>query len=263
MPIAKMSIIEFGKQLVETGDLDPLYIALWEANLPRQQLCRWLVCYFCYYHAGLCCWASEQKDEWGTLDRIARGGTAYPRGSERRHFRGQFAITAIEKLRNTFSTAEEMIEWVGNAGPRADKIMARVKSLYGFGEWISGKVPDICERLQLFTVEFTDRDVDLMFSSPKKSALKIAEQYAPSSDPLMSAHKYVINHLGHLKSPPRYERGLTIQESETIFCKFGSYLTGHYPIGKDSIEIRHGLLRYAKCKTSQKLLKHLPVFRSA
>lgn len=262
MPVAKLGIIEFGRQLVETGDLDPLYIALWGAQLPRPQLCRFLVCYFCYYHAGLSCWVSEQKG-WDVFDTIARGGTAYPRGSERRHFRGQFAITAIEKLHNTFSTAEKMIDWIGEAGPRADKIMARVKSLYGFGEWISGKVPDICERLDLFPVEFVDRDVDLMFSSPKKSALKIAEQCAPSSDPLLSAHQYVISKLGHLKAPPKYDRGLNVQESETIFCKFGSSLTGHYPMYKDSIEIRHGLLKYARCKTSQRLLKYLPRAKEA
>jgi hypothetical protein len=256
----KLGVVEFGRQLIETGDLDPLYIALWKARLPHKKLCQWLVCYFCYYHAGLSSWVVDQleQNEWDILDKIARGGTAYPRGSERRHFRGQLAIKAVEKLRSTFSDGEELIRWVGDGGPRANGVMSRVRSLYGFGEWISGKVPDICERLKLFPVKFVDRDIDYMFDSPKKGAIEVANRYAPSDDPLMSAHRYLIQQLSSIKAPPRYERGINVQETETIFCKVHAYWNGTYEVGKDTREIRHGLLRYARSKTSQILLRTMP-----
>jgi len=256
----KLGVVEFGQLLIETGDLDPLYIALWGAKMPRKQLCRWLVCYFCYYHAGLCCWASE-RGGWEVLDEIARGGTAYPRGSERRHFRAQTAITAVAKLREQFGDAEEMLNWISDAGPRANKVMQRIRTLYGFGEWIAGKIPDVLDRLNLAKIEFVERDVDLMFDSPKKGALDVARRYAQGDDPLLFAHRYLMNNLGHLKAAPRYERTINVQETETIFCKWKSHLSGHYPPGKDSYEIRHGLLRYAKCKTAQRMLKALPRFQ--
>jgi len=258
--MAELGVVPFGRLLIETGDLDPLYIALWEAKLSKSQITRWLACYFCFYHAGLSCWASEQGG-WNVLDKIALGGTAYPRGSERRHFRGAFAVEAVRRLRTQFRDAEEMLTWIGSAGPRADKVMQRVRTLYGFGEWIAGKVPDVLERLKIAPIQFVDRDVDLMFDSPKKGALEVAKRYAPSDDPLLSAHHYLIGNLGHLKAAPRYERRINVQETETIFCKWKSHLGGHYPLGKDSIEIRHGLLKYAGCKTAQRMLKVLPKWK--
>ena len=263
MPIApkclllpgKMGVLEFGRQLIETKDLDPLYVLLWEAKLPRPQLCSWLAIYFCIYHAGASCVGSEE-DEWDFLDKVANGGTDYPRGSERRHWRGHTAIKSAQYLRNHFECAESLIDWLGQAGPRASSIMARVKTLYGFGDWISGKVPDICERLELFPVTFIDRDVDLMFSSPKDGAKKVAGMYClPTTDPLMTAHQFIINNLGQLKAPPRYERTLNVQETETIFCKIKSHWSGHYPVGKDSIEIRHALEKYHTCETAKKMLE--------
>jgi hypothetical protein len=255
LPPGKLGVLEFGRQLVESKDLDPLYILLWEAKLPRPQLCKWLTIYFCTYHVGVACQGSEEN-EWDFLDKVANGGTTYPRGSERRHWRGNTAITSARYLRNHFADAESLINWLGQAGPRAPAIMKRVKTLYGFGDWISGKVPDICERLQLFPVTFVDRDVDLMFDSPKKGAMKVAEMYCqPTTDPLMTAHQFIIQNLGTLLAPPRYERMLNVQETETIFCKAKSHWSGHYPIGKDSIEIKHALKKYLGCVTAQKLLE--------
>ena len=255
LPPGKLGVIEFGRQLVESRDLDPLYVLLWEAKLPRPQLCKWLTIYFCTYHVGVASIGSEEN-EWDFLDKVANGGTIYPRGSERRHWRGHTATNSAKYLRDHFAAAETLIDWLGQAGPRASSIMKRVKTLYGFGDWISGKVPDICERLELFPVSFIDRDVDLMFDSPKKGAEKVAEMYCPpTSDPLMTAHQFIIRNLGSLLAPPRYERTITVQETETIFCKWKSHLNGHYPVGKDCLEIKHALEKYSGCETAQKLLE--------
>ncbi|MCK9569149.1 hypothetical protein M0R72_09420 [Candidatus Pacearchaeota archaeon] len=263
---SRLNLVEFSRQLIITEDLDPLYIALWKAKLTKGQLCRWLVTYWCYYHAGLCCWASEHG-EWDTLDKIARGGTDYPRGTERRHFRGDLAIKAVAKLRGQFSCAEEMVDWIAAGGPRAVGVMNRVKSLYGFGEWIAGKVPDMLERLGLAKIKFVEDDVDYMFSSPKKGAEEVyARRHAGDSDGnehqrLLWSHRYLIRHLSDLKAPPQYERGINVQETETCFCKVYAHWNGHYPIGKDSHEIRLGLLRYGQWATSRKLLKGLPTMQ--
>jgi hypothetical protein len=42
-------------------------------------------------------------------------------------------------------------------------------------------------------------------------------------------------------APGGTPRPVNVQEVETIFCKYKSHLKGHYPLGKDTREIHHGL----------------------
>ena len=60
--------------------------------------------------------------------------------------------------------------------------------------------------------------------------------------------------LNGYEAPPRNDRGLGLQEYETVLCKWGSYLKGHYHVGEDVAGVRKGLLRFARCKTAQALL---------
>ena len=261
MTAERLGVAEFGRILVESGDIDPLYFALVGTRMPRAQLARWLVCYWCYYNAGLSCWASEQE-EWTVLDKIARGGTDYPRGSERRHFRGAFAVESVRRLREQFTDAEEMLEWLVADGYRATAVMARIKGLYGFGEWIKWKVPDMLERLGLYPIEFVEGDVRYMFDSSLKGAYLVHEKHAtrgngqsPTSK-LLWAHRYVLQTVEGLKAPPQRDRALNVQETETIFCKWKSHLGGHYPLYKDTHEIYHGLARYeGACVTARRMRK--------
>ena len=253
----RLDIVAFGRELLETGDLDPLYIALWKAKLPRKQLCQWLVCYWCYYHAGLCCWVSERENFFDNLEEIAKGGTKYPRGTERRHFRGVLAVRSITGLAGCFADATDIVDWLIQAGPKASEVMKRVETLHGFGKWISWKVADMLERLDLAPLKFTKADLPLMFNSSIEGAELAADRYNLKGNPLLAAHLYLIEHLGHLSAPPLYNRPIGVQETETIFCKWKSHLGGHYPVGKDTHEIRAGLREYARHRTSRRLLKGL------
>jgi len=253
--------IEFGQRLVDTLDLDPLYVALWKAELPPDQLRRWLVTYWCYYHPGVCGIVSEIADSteyWKGMMAIVEGGTHWPRGVERRHFRGRIAKRAIGYLRNRFPQgAGAVIDWLIEAGPKAGDVMRRVTELPGFGEWIKWKVPDMLERLAIAPIEFSEADLDDMFVTSKQGANLVAERYLGGGT-LVDAHRYLLDGLGERLAPPRGERGLNVQETETVFCKWKSHLSGHYYIGKDVHDIRKALLRYAKTRTNQRLLQHLP-----
>jgi len=250
----RLGAVEFGRLLLSTGDLDPLYIALWEAKLPKPLLCKWLLAYFCFYNAGLACWVVSQKDYWKAMGMVPKGGTDYPRGAERRHFRGDFAVKAIQKLQEQYLNPQQLFDWIGQAGSTVKPIMNRVKTLYGFGEWVSWKVPDICERLGVMKAEFVDSDCNLMFCSSIQGATEISARYAPSPTPVMAGHRYLIRKLGTMLAPPTYDRCINVQETETICCKWHSHLGGHYPIGKDTTEIKHGLLRYGESSVAQQLI---------
>jgi len=249
-----VDIIPFGEKLIISEDLDPLYIILHRWQVGRPKLCQWLLAYWCYYNAGLCCWVVDQRDYWNAVEQVALGGKEYPRGTERRHFRGEIAVKSIEQLRER-GEAIDIVTWLASAGPLAANIMNRVTTLYGFGQWIKWKIPDMLDRLQLFPVQFFDSDLRHMFKSSLDGANQSFKQYGLVGEPLQAAHDYLIDSLGKLTAPPLHDRLINVQETETIFCKWKSHLHGHYPIGKDTKEVRHSLLRYAKTKTAQELLK--------
>lgn len=267
MPATKkqMSIFEFGRKLIETGDLDPVYTIChhcdWEYDYQEYNF---LLSYWCFYHVGTASWISQDHKEFWPRLCEASATSFYPRSSERRHWRGQASIKASLELRSLRLTPYQLIKGLGEPkeAPTLPTVMSRVKNLRGFGDWIAFKVADMMERLALCNVQFEPSDIFLIFDAPAKGAdamwLREARGLAitnpPESIP-MWAYDMLKAELGYLKAPPRFERFINIQEIETILCKWKSHLNGHYEIGKDIAEVRHGLLKFAKCSLSQKLLK--------
>ncbi len=255
---------QFAEELIKTQDLDPVYTILHHAEFPDEKLHRWLVAYWCFYNVGTASVLSEIKDKdfWMVLND-ATVGTVFPRGTERRHFRGENALKSVADLRSRASTATELIRSLipQNKSIGALAMMSRVQDWNGFGPWIAFKVSDMIERLGLARVEFKPEHIFNMFDSPRKGAelfyknhLGTAEEYKGESS---WVHVYIelTGHLINYTAPPGFERPINIQEVETVLCKYKSALSGHYNVGKDIKEIKHALLRYASCKTSQALLK--------
>lgn len=252
-----LEINEFGRQLIETEDLDPLYIALNNSGFNKREMCKWLVAYWCYYHAGLCCEIAEQKDFWKAMIKVAKGGTDYPRGTERRHFRGKLAIESIGSLQKTFKHPSDMMRYLIEGSSTAKHVRDKTLTLKGFGKWISWKVPDMIERLGISPIQFVPDDVNWMFKSSLQGAKESYERYKLKGGMLLSAHNFLIRHVGRYKAPPRYDRRVNVQETETIFCKWHSHLGGHYPMGKDTREIALGLQQTIDRGISRKLVKRL------
>lgn len=275
----QMDVIEFGKQLVLTGDIDPVYIMLHDVKLPYNKLYRWLLAYWCFYHCGTASWMVDQVQFWPAMNKAARS-SQWPRSSERRHFRGTFAIKAVLKLREIcahlqFQYHKRNGSALGDVEALFDTLcckphpvplatmMLRAKCMYGFGDWIGFKVADMLERLGLCPVEFSEADT-FLFDSPREGAELVKANYSASelTGPDLPAPEfamgYLERHLGELPAPPRYERTLNGQEYETILCKWKSHLSGHYHVGKDITEIKHGLMKFCTTPTAQLLLKGLP-----
>jgi hypothetical protein len=270
----KLDVVEFGRQLVTTGDLDPVYVALYGANLEPDRLRKWLLAYWCFYSCGTASWIVDQQSFWDAM-RTAAASSDYPRGTERRHFRGSLAVTSVDALYEAADYAaigsdleiiEAMFYWLCYPmdAERATqpiplaKLMERVMRWRGFGEWIAFKVADMLERLGLAAIDFSDSDA-FLFDSPREGAALVVERYGPKGFPLVTtpeawALAYLGRNLGSLPAPPRAERLLNGQEYETILCKWKAHLSGHYAVGHDIAEIRESLLRFAHFRTSQRLL---------
>jgi hypothetical protein len=252
--VVMMNIYEFGEQLLKTNDLDPVYVMLHEARLDRRLLRHWLLAYWGFYHVGTASWITEQPDYWTAFEQAA-GSKDWPRCHERRHFRGANAAksTAWLRKRGVDALFQPLI---GIEAPLAD-VMKYVQTWVGFGPWIAFKVADMLERLSLAKIKFNNAAM-FLFDSPRDGAALMWEldggKETSAEVKQIWAVDRLTDHFKSVKAPPRYDRPVNAQEAETILCKFKSYQGGHYRIGEDIEATRRGLLRFAKCRLSQRLL---------
>jgi hypothetical protein len=252
----KLDIYAFGRELVTSKDLDPVYVLLWEAKFPPSKLRHWLISYFCFYHVGTASWIVDQEDYWKAMFQAAESKD-YPRSSERRHFRAKNAMESVAYLKRT-GIAQLFQPFYGKLS--VGVVQECVQRWIGFGPWIGFKVADMLDSLGICEVEFNAASAMYKGSPTEATAiLKDWEQpeWEPNSQDELSewAVDRVLSNLEGLQAPPRYDRELSFQEAETILCKWKSYLGGHYELGEDIKACRKGLLRFAKCRTSQQLLK--------
>lgn len=252
-----LDIAAFGRALVQTGDLDPVYIALVGARLPARQLARWMLAYWYCYHAGAASWLSEREatDFWDGLMTLAinkqhsPAGGRWPRGRERRHFRGRaatVAVTALGMLHHEPEGVARTINATANRdGWRYAVIRKEVLTLPMCGTWIAFKVADMFDRVVGVPVDFTAADV-FMFDSPTDAALLWADT-TPADAPtaIRAACDYILGQLADLTAPPGNDRPLRLNEVETILCKWKAHINGRYPIGIDTTELRHALQPWA------------------
>jgi hypothetical protein len=271
-------IEEFGRQLIVTGDLDPLYIALVGAELEPTKLKRLLFAYWCFYNAGAASYIADAPTAdkyWGRMLKAAYNtaetpiGGRWPRGHERRHFRGAAAITAVDSYMQLAPDGPEALVDAfanhprdhGKEGRLPFKLVSkRVQQLRLFGPWMAFKVGDMLERVMGVPICFEDADV-FMFDSPYKAALMQADMLIGNRDEFpsdASRIKWVVDHLGQaysdLAAPPHFDRPIQLQEVETVLCKWKSSLSGHYPMGLDSRELSLGLHEWSLVsETAQQL----------
>lgn len=268
------TVAEFGRKLIVTQDLDPVYSGLSAANLDFDTLARLCVAYWCFYHLGAAAKFAEikaPKKYWEAMNAAAfnvsnaDGTKPWPRGAERRHFRGTQATLAMFELSERYRTPQDALYGLtgitgfdASAKITYNKVAQSVKRHRGFGEWIAFKIADMSERVLGFDVNFDDCHLGI-YKDPRQGAAVAFHGVADwmrnknvavkpwdksITDDQLSAtvRKYVnLFQSEQLTAPPQNKRLINVQEVETVFCKYKSHLKGHYPIGKDTLEVEHGL----------------------
>ena len=254
-PYQTLNPFEFGRQLINTNDLDPIYVMLYQAKLDEATLKYWLVAYWCFYHAGTASWITSDLAEGGYWRRfmLAAQSSEHPRSAERRHFRGHNAIQSTEFLMGT--GMDKLWQDLLHNSMTLSSVTDYIKSVWlGFGDWIAFKIADMLERLDLAPVTFRATNIFAMYDAPRKGADEVMNQY-PEATSYMGVYNLFIKNIGAMKAPPRHERAINIQEIETILCKWKSHLNGKYPVGKDCREIHEGLHKYiTKCPLAERLM---------
>lgn len=272
--MTKLTIEQFGEALLTSGDLDPMYLAVNKARLDYEQLNRLMLSYFCFYHLGAAARMAEArtaKDFWKMMLEAATyspvkhpEARAWPRGAERRHYRGDQARKSMLELdaaynKPKFNVAGAVGHFIGAANTHDDfltfgSISKAVQTHRGFGTWIAFKVADVAERVLGYDVDFKDCHLGI-YKDPREGAAVALLALDPAKgrefagkgwefpitdDQLERTVAHYATHFSKIKARG-LERKVNVQEVETIFCKYKSHLKGHYPVGKDSEEIRHGL----------------------
>lgn len=243
----------FGRILFASGDLDPVYVALNGLNLERSQLARWLLSYWYFYHSGLASWLSEHegKDYWEALMRAARNdgdapvpGGRWPRGTERRHFRGAACVTCSRDLRRTYKSPEAILDFMLDGPMDVRSVIARACRLPMAGTWIGFKMADMIDAVTDYRVAQDDISA-FLYDTPRQS---IDEHIIgghivvpPKRDRYVYAMEWLAKKLAHCRIPHRLESPPDWFSLETVWCKYLSHLHGHYPLYKDIREISEGL----------------------
>lgn len=265
-----MSPEEFGTRLVQTGDLDPVYIGVWNAQLPEAQAHRWMLAYWMFYHMGVASYLSEYREAmfWNMALRAAENtvsppiGGRWPRGSERRHFRGQKAVDAVRHL--SYQNPEHHVRGLYFSGCTAKEVMDQVQAWPMFGPWIAFKAADMIDRCLGVPVQFP-KDVGLMYSEPRKALdIMLSETTVYRTDvqevgtypTRESLYSDLLAHFRGHPAPPVGDRPCGPAEVESVLCKWKSYRNGHYWVGRDIHETRLALVGWGE--TASKILTHMP-----
>lgn len=284
-----LDIRTFGDQLIRTGDLDPVYFVK-SAGLDESQMCRWLLAYWCFYHVGVASWLSEQEGVgyWNWMLGAARNDLSprsvvgpgvpdrWPRAPERRHFRGDKCVRAVEWLRDHYSVLpEDVVRWLVEFPPGQDRcderfVMNRVLCWPMFGPWIAFKAADMMERVYGAPIQFS-RDLGLMYEEPR-AGLRLAIDHPLHEgryNTLADCYEQLLKRFGQVLAPPDGpsfyhdskmgpggRRSCGPQEVETVLCKWKSHVSGKYWVGKDIHEVRAACVGWGA--TADQLLAVLP-----
>jgi Alpha-glutamyl/putrescinyl thymine pyrophosphorylase clade 2 len=261
-------IRDFGDALIRTGDLDPVYIAIHGAQLKEPQVCRLLLAYWCFYHLGAAAWLSEsqgpsywhhmrtaaENNSQGTPTLMGLPSDRWPRGAERRHFRGQKCVQAVQWL-STHDPEAIVHHLVGQGHDRG--VMHVVQGWPMFGPWIAFKAADMLERVWGAPIKF-DRNIGLMYDEPRRGLDMLATDPSLITTDRSPEGLYtnLLTYFSPRPAPPSGDRGCGPQEVETILCKWKSMRGGHYWVGKDIHEVRAGLGSWGE--TAQRMLAACP-----
>ncbi len=284
----RLTIEEFGKHLLRHNDLDPIYVALYKCHneIPAAwsmgKLQRWMLAYWCFYHAGVACYMSDKTNEdfWPAMMEAAKNETLspaaisddlahvknrWPRGSERRHFRGRQGVAAVQELTRRYPVPTDLVGFVmGNMASDTPQLFrevsGRAQMLRGFGPWIAFKICDMADRVLGIPIN-VDNAAVFMFKDPVKAALMVwrdkaglPETAKPKRE--LEAINFVVDYLTdyfkEFKAPPSGNRQVGLFEVETVLCKYKSHLNGHYPLYNDVDEINEGLLQWSGSSESAK-----------
>lgn len=258
----------FTKRIYKEWDADPGYYALQHTEMSSAQRLRAAVAWCAYYNLGIAADASEYEGKrfWDYLISI------YPtakRATERRHFRGQQGMLALEQWRTSWKNPESLAEFMFNGEHTYFGIRRQGQKVRQYGDYFYWKWCDLHEVLGFGPVDMTGSERHSP-KLPQQGAMlifemeaaqdNVAEDINPEDPRMVVPEVYqVIREFGRKnKVPPRTtrNRAFGIQEAETVCCVYKQMHSGSYLYGTRTAKaVRR--LRAAGSGTAQQMAEAL------
>lgn len=232
---------QFAKATIETHDLDPTYDFLYAARkeLGNEWATRFVLNYLCFYDMGGAVACAQQTRDHNFWDYIIENYRHFPRGTERRHTRGEPGLNYIKHLAAKGSPYEI---WARMYAPDYTGLIKVFKTDFthcGFGPYFVWKVMDLQDRvferyIHLSLIEAVRHCPD----EPRKAA-KILWPDMNFRDVMYMIMCYI------RQFPAPGEPGMfcSYAEAETILCMLKGWgITKTHVIG-DDIDSKYEQLR--------------------
>lgn len=244
---------EFAEITIKTNDLDPMYSVIHGLNQikDRDWMGRFIMYFLLFYDAGGAAKVADDTTDqmfWTTVEaKAAFSGTK--RGTERRHFRGENARKAIEKLSNRpinqpWSVLMHMYNgtlfegytdrMIPERSPRTyTQLYSHMTSAYAgtqFGPYFIWKLYDIFNVCLGMPITLSEAEAaKYMPDEPRKAA----EYFFGSFNNGLNIVTTYIEQFDH----PVREGKCGLAEAETILCMMkGFFKTKTHTIGDDILE---------------------------
>lgn len=244
---------DFIKVDVYTGDSDPVYWAVFRAKkeLGVPWTTRFCVAMLAYYHMGVAFKAADEEGEdfWKYLEH--EYPTA-PRGSERRHFRGQGGLRTLYSMKQWAPEPTNFFTNMPNDFSQIQRTCAR--NLSGFGPYFILKLVDYMDACLGIEVEGMYRLADYLPDEPAEAVKLIYPDLSVSRG--FNCLLGRVYRLG-LLAAPGFHRKLGPAEVETSLCGWKtSKYKGNW-FGADIVE-KHRQLREVGSERSEQFRSWLP-----
>jgi len=230
---------EFAKVDVYTGDIDPVYWAIYRARetMSHGWATRFSVAMLAYYHTGTAAKAADLEGIhfWDYLESIFEG-TVTPRAAERRHFRGEGGRKTLASMRQSSPNPDRFYDNI----PRNYRGIMRYceSKFYGFGPYFQLKIADYMDRcLGIPLDDMIGLSTNLPTLPAKAAVLLYVNHSAPDAFNKACERVYVLN----LLAPPLFDRPVGPAEVETILCDWKRAKYGTHWVGDDVLDKRTSL----------------------
>lgn len=248
---------DFAQVTIETNDLDPMYAVIAGLNeyRYREWMGRFILYFILFYDAGGAASEADYGDGvssegWFEHIRHLASLKETKRGTERRHFRGDNALSAIDRLSSFGLTPWELLMDMYPGKPTYSTLYNRMTTKYAktqMGPYFIWKLYDIFNVCLGFPISLSlDEAVKYMPSEPHKAAAYFFPQTS-----FADAVKEVADEISQYDHPVRSGK-CGLAEAETILCMMkGAFWTRTHRIG-DDIDDKYSQL--ASYPSLQKLL---------
>lgn len=223
---------ELADVLIQTGELDPVYIWLHKVDKiqGRPWTNRFLTHFLMYYDLGEAVEAANRTTEDDFWRYVTDNYSSFRRGHERRHSKGIVGLKYLDNIKE-YGTPSELWEFMyyPTYGGMVHRIQADLPAC-GIGPYFIWKIMDFYDRC-------LGRPVDISFIEANKYLPEMAAKCAKQMYPYHPVHHIlamVREYIEDQPAPGAPTRLCSYPEAESILCAMrGYFVTGTYKIGSD------------------------------